>query len=432
MATANTFGDPAGTVGTLNGFFKETYADKLGELIPDGVKLLNRIKFLSKDKQPGNLYHQPVILGLEHGVTFASSDQDAFNLNAPVAGQIKDAQVRGNPIVLRSLLGYVAASRAALGGQKAFMDATKFLVANMLRSMAKKLEIELLYGQMGYGVVAAGGLPGNSYQPPGQSVAKTLGATEYAIAPAEWAPGIWAGAEGMPVEIRNAAGSVSRGTATVQSVDMIYQTISLDTALPGIVATDIIWHKGAFGNEFPGIQKILTSSTGVLFNIDQSVFTLWRGNTYDAQSGALSFGKLTAALSRAVEKGLDSKVCVYINPRAWANVMTDQAALRRYDSSYSDSITKTGSNSLLFHSQNGEMEIEPSIYVKQGYAYMLDLEEWFRVGSTDMTFKRPGQGEEFFRDLENSAAYELRLYSDQAVFCMAPGKNVVIINIVNS
>ncbi len=38
---------------------------------------------------------QPVILGLEHGVTFASSDDDAFNLNSPVAGQIKDAQVRG-------------------------------------------------------------------------------------------------------------------------------------------------------------------------------------------------------------------------------------------------------------------------------------------------------------------------------------------------
>lgn len=63
MATSNTFGTPNNTVGTLNGFFKESYADKLGELIPDGVKLMNRLKFMSKDKQPGNLYHQPVILG---------------------------------------------------------------------------------------------------------------------------------------------------------------------------------------------------------------------------------------------------------------------------------------------------------------------------------------------------------------------------------
>jgi len=63
MAANNTWGNPSGTVGTLNGFFKETYANKYENLIPDGVKILNKIKFIGKDKQPGNLYHQPVILG---------------------------------------------------------------------------------------------------------------------------------------------------------------------------------------------------------------------------------------------------------------------------------------------------------------------------------------------------------------------------------
>lgn len=58
MSTAaNKFGTPDNLTGNLNGFFKESYGDKLGELIPDGVKLLNRIKFASKDKMPGNLYH---------------------------------------------------------------------------------------------------------------------------------------------------------------------------------------------------------------------------------------------------------------------------------------------------------------------------------------------------------------------------------------
>jgi hypothetical protein len=414
MATTNTFGTPNNSVGTLNGFFKETYADKLGELIPDGVKLLNKIKFMSKDKQPGNLYHQPVILGLEHGVTFAASDEDAFNLNAPVAGQVKDAQVRGNPVVLRSLLGYAAASRAALGGQKAFMDATKFLVANMLRSMAKKLEIEMLYGQIGYGTVGS------------------IASATYTITTAEWAPGIWAGAEGMPVEFRSAAGTTSRGTSTVYSVDMTARTITLTSAIPGVIATDVIWHKGAYGNEFPGIHRILTISSGILFNIDVGQFNLFRGNSYDASSGALSFTKLNQATARAVEKGLDGKVLALCNPRAWANMLSDQAALRKYDSSYSSSKAENGSSAILFHSQNGEIEIEPSIYVKEGYSYVLSLDEWFRVGSTDMTFKRPGQGEEFFRDLENAAAYELRLYSDQALFCMAPGRNTIIINVVNS
>jgi hypothetical protein len=65
------------------------------------------------------------------------------------------------------------------------------------------------------------------------------------------------------------------------------------------------------------------------------------------------------------------------------------------------------------------------------YAYLLSVEDWVRVGSSDMSFKRPGAEGNFFRDLENSAAYELRLFSDQAVFTFSPAKNVVIYNVVN-
>jgi len=53
----------ANDLSTLNGFFKESYSDKLGMLIPDGVKLLNKIMFESREKQPGNQYHAPVVLG---------------------------------------------------------------------------------------------------------------------------------------------------------------------------------------------------------------------------------------------------------------------------------------------------------------------------------------------------------------------------------
>ena len=135
----------------------------------------------------------------------------------------------------------------------------------------------------------------------------------------------------------------------------------------------------------------------------------------------------------ATEKGLDSKLTFFVNPRGWADLMNEQAALRVYDNSYSASGGyANGSNKLKFMSLNGELEIIPSIYVKEGYAYGLALEDWMRIGSSDLTFKRPGQGDEFFRDLENSAAYELRLYTDQAIFCMAPGRSLMISGIVNS
>lgn len=407
MASANDFSN------TLNGLFKEAYADKIENLIPEGLKLYKDIDFLPKDKQPGNLYHQPVILGHEHGVTFASSDDDAFNLNAPVAGQIKDAQVRGNPVVLRSVLGYTAASRAAQGGAKAFMDATKFLVANMLRSICKKLEIELFYGQMGYGTVAS-----------------TSGAV-ITITTAEWAPGIWSGGENMPLEIRDTTGATIRGECVVSSVDLDLRTVTVNALPAGTTATDVLWHKGAYGNEFAGVHKILTN-TGTLFNISATSYSLWKGNSYSAASASLSLAKIERAIAQAVNKGLDTDVTVFVNPRTWADLLVEQTALRRFDSSYSSDKADSGSKSIKFYGQNGMITIEPTIYCKEGYAYVLAMEEFARVGSTDVTFKRPGMEGQFFRELENSAGVELRCFSDMALFCSAPGKNVLITAITNT
>lgn len=414
MSTSNTYGNLTNTVGTLNGIFKDRYADKLENLIPDGVKALNAIKFGAKGKTLGNLYNQPVILGLEHGVTFADSDEDAFALNPPIAGQTKNAQVKGYPMLLRAVLGLSAASRAESAGEEAFDSAIKVVVENMLRSVTRKLEAEMFYGQMGYGVV--GSVAGNVIT----------------VATAEWAPGLWAGSENMPIEIRDVTGATSRGTTTITSVDMDLRTLTTNALPSGTIATDVIWHAGAYGKEFAGIHKILTQTTGTLFGISSSGFALWRGNSFSASSAALSFNKLNLALAHAVEKGLDSKAVAYINPRAWSNLLNDQAALRRYDSSYSATKVENGSKSIMFHAQNGDIEIVPSIFVKEGYAYLLDPDCWMRVGSTDVTFKRPGKEGEFFRELENSAGYELRAYTDQALFCSAPGRNVVITLIVNS
>lgn len=319
-------------------------------------------------------------------------------------------------MVLRSVLGLAAASRSATS-QQAFEQGTKYLVANMMRSMARKLEIEMIYGQIGYGVVGA-----------------TPTGTVVAIAAGEWAPGIWAGAEGMPIEIRDVTGATSRGIFTITAVDMTAKTITLSAsaATAGVVATDIIWHMGAFGNEFAGVHKILTVASGSLFNINVASYNLFRGNSYDCQAGALSFTKLNSAAARAVEKGQDGKLLALVNPRTWANLNSDQAALRMYDQSYSSSQVKNGSEAIKFFSQNGELEIEPSIFVKEGYSYLLGMDDFMRVGSTEMTFKRPGQGDEFFRDLDGSAGYELRLYTDQALFCSAPGRSVILINIVTA
>ena len=401
------------TVSTLNGLFKEVYADKLENLIPEGTKFMQKIPFSARKKELGSLYHQPVVLGLEHGITYAGPTDDAFALDDAINGVIKDATVQGSQMMLRSRLGIAAASRAASGEPKAFENATKFLVRNMLRSMARRLEVGMFYGGVGIGEVGA--LPGG---------------TDIQILTAEWAPGVWAGSEQMKVDIYDATSTTLRGVAQVTSVDMDTRTITVDAIPAGTVVTDKIYFKSAQGNEAAGIHKILTN-TGTLFGINAANYTLWKGNELDLSSNPLSFARVQDAIARAVEKGLDSDVMVFVNPRTWSDLLTEQTALRQYDSTYKVGVAEAGHQEITFYGQNGKVEIIPSIYVKEGFAYVLCLEEMLRIGSTDITFRRPDQGDTFFRELENSAGYELRAYSDQALFCYAPGKNTLIKGIVN-
>lgn len=408
----------ANSAASLNGLFKEVYEDNLKRLIPDGKKVLQRVKFVSKDKQPGNAYHQPVVLAMEHGVTFADDTEGAFALNPPVAGQIKDAVVKGYQLVLRSAMPYAQASRSMGPGERAFEEATKYLVGSMLDSIQKKLEIECIYGGLEYGKAST-----------------TATGLVITITAAEFAPGIWSGAVGMPIEIYDITGTTLRGgaSATVASVDLNAKTITLsagDSAVAAaVVATDRILHKGALNKEFAGIHKIL-ANTGTLFGISASQFELWKGSSFAPSStSVLSFAILQQAISKGVEKGLDTDVMVLVNPSHWDDLLTEQAALRMYDSSYSKDTAESGSKSIKFHSQNGMVEIVPSIFVKEGYSYVLCLEDWVRVGSTDVTFKRPGQEGNFFRELEDHAGYELRCYTDQAIFCSRPGRSILISNL---
>jgi hypothetical protein len=406
MAYENTFA-------SLNGLFKEVWSEELVDAVPDHVKFLKMVHFLKKDGgSVGRKYHQGISLGLEHGCTLAPSGDDLFDLEQPINSTVKDAEILGSQIVLRAAIGVATASRA-VESKAAYKSATKFIVGNMLRSITKKLEIEMFYGQMGYAIVDS-----------------VSGAGPYVltIEQQEWAPAIWAGAEKMNLEIVRAGSIVA--TATVTKVSFENKTVTV-TATAAPLAADVLFMKSANAgaSEFMGIHKIITTA-GSLFGINNNDFSLWKGNEYDASNTELSLFKIEQAIARAVEKGLDEDVVCFVNPKIWAGLLSDQAALRKYDQSYKSEKLENGSRSIMFYGQNGGIEIVPSTYIKEGYAYVLCVDEMIRVGSTDVTFKRPGMGgEQFFRELESKNGYEMRAYADFALFVNAPGKQTLIKNI---
>ena len=318
---------------TANGLFKKVYGD-LENIIPIGKKVAEMIPFLPKAKT-GESYNTAVILGLEHGVTYEGSDAGAFELNNAIAGSVKQATIKGNQIVLRSAMSYESIFRSQ-GGEQAFQETTKYVIQNMMDSLFKKLEVELMYGQDGIGILAASPAPT---------------ATVFTITDAEFAAGIWSGSRGMKVDLYNGASLV--GTGTVQRVNLTTKEVTLSgVGIVGAAAGHKLFPFNAFGKQMLGMKKIM-ENTGVMFGIDAAQYELWEGTQYALPvADVLSFAVIQQAVTKGVEKGLDKDAVVLCNPGHWDDLLTEQMALRSFDSSYSSDKAETGARSIKFHSQN--------------------------------------------------------------------------------
>lgn len=416
MATTN-------TLSTMDGFFKTLYADKINNIVPVSGRIYKETKFIEK---LGKDFRRPVVLANEAGVTYAASSAGAFALQSSTAMTIAEAIVDGYQIALRSRIDYEAAARAA-GSQKAFDNVMRPVVKSMLDTLTKRLELNFLYGQTGLGNVTS-------------SANASATSTVMTVSAATWAPGIWAGMKGAMLSAWGDTGEVNTNAALVVSaVSMANRTITvtgnstditaLDSAISGTGAGVNLYFYKAFTNEAPGIDKIVTN-TGSLFNISATTYDLWKGNSYST-SGALTLAKLDDALTDAVAMGLEEDVDVFIAPKTWSDVMNEQAALRKYDASYNKSKSDNGFEAIEFYSQNGKVSIIPHPYVKQGEGFIVPMDKIERIGASDITFSNPANNEKFFIELQDSAGFELRSYTNQTLFCSAPARVTKISGITN-
>lgn len=418
---------------SIIGDFKERYNPKgIQDAIPESRVLLKHVEF-NKATMVGNAFHTPVILSDEAGFTYAANNAGNYALNGPISLNVPDAQVRPAQITLVSQISYDALSQS-LGSGAAFLSATKLITKRMIDSMSKRVELAALYGGSGLGKTA---LTGSS------SVSAT--SEIVAFTTASWSDGIWAGTVNNQVQFYNAGALVSSGADsifTISAVNPTLQTLTVTgtstgiTALHALVVTSPttldIYFNSAFGNEMTGVNAILTN-TGVLFNINAATYDLWKANVIDNNAGKLTFLALQNAVAVAVGRGLDTEVDVLVNPKVWANLVTSQSGARRFDSSYKKSVMENGAEKLTFYSQNGTMNITPSLYVKQGDCFVLPFEHMQRIGSMDIEFMPQVMGsDEFFQYVPGFNAYELRLWTNQQIFIELPARCVLINNIALS
>jgi hypothetical protein len=407
----------------LTGLFKQVYADDLENLIPEQAKVMKLVPFVPSDKETGDLYNQPVIVTQESGVTYAAYSDGAFDLNDPVAMNTQNAEVQGSQLLLRAALSYNAAAKAS-NSKKAFVKATELIVENMMESIVKRLEICFIYGGKGIGATTAAAV-----------TATSATVTTLVFALGEWAAGIWAGLENTKVQfyltsdLTTLVSSGADAIFTVSSVNSVTRAVAFtgtttgSTALVSAAAASVTpFFYGSNGKEMLGLQKIFESSASY-FNIDPAVYGLWKSNSVSL-SGSLTQGKINQLLAQACARGLDEDVVCLVSPACWAGLQADQAALRMYDQSYSGKKSENGSEGIMYHSQNGSIEVISHSYVKNSHCFIFPPKRLRRIGAQDVSFKTPGMGDDIFLQLTDKAGFELRTYTDQAIFVETPARCV--------
>jgi len=429
------------TTTTLNGLYKEVYADNIKDLVPESDILLKMDNFVSKEQREGNKYHQPVVLALPTGATWGVGVVTLVNA---IASQLGDAQVQGSAITHRDLLAYDAAAKAAKGGKQSFAEATSLIVKNLVKATSKFLELDLLYG--GGSSPAAGN--SIAQQTTNAAGSPTATVTAVTISYNTWAPAIFSGMENSQIVFYNAGTLLSSGvdsiftitslnvvpaSATVGGILTVTGTTAGTTLLQAQSSTtlDIYWNS-SFGNQMLGLRAILATTTGTLFNISMSTYSLWQSNTFACGSTQLTFGKLQSAIALGVNRGLDSDSITLVSPNTFANLVDEQAGARIYDSSYKGEKGENGFKELSFFGPNGVNTIKVHIFMHQSEAMIFPKDELMRMGPVEnVTNTLPGMPGDFFVQSQTYAAYELRCYANQAIFLEAPAHGIMITGITN-
>lgn len=418
----------------LNSTWKEIYAPKINDLVPDGAVLYKEVPFSEAEKL-GDKFVEPVCLGLPQGFTYLGQNSSVATLKDARSGVYGEAQIDGFGAVNRDQISYNVASKMS-SSNGSFVKWTNLIAPNLKKSTIRRFEISALWGQSaatGIGVIESCNL------------STTTGTM--VITAATWCPGIWGGMEGATIDVFAAGlGAGSKITVAaplvITGVNFDTRTISFsgtNTDVDDIAATQVIFFEGAVLEgttptwyEQAGLYKQVTNTTSSLWNINAATYSLWKGNTH-AVGGAMTMAKALHGVGKPAARGLEQDMDLFISIATFNNMNADQSALRVYDSSYRQDQTESGSSKIVFHGPSGKLTLRPHLYMMDGYAVGVPMSTLKRIGSSDVTFQLPGKPDgEIFLHIPDKSGYEIRNWTEQAIYTNSPCWGVGFSGIVNT
>lgn len=409
------------TLSTLNGYVKKVYGE-LDDVVPASSVIYDAVQF-EEAKKIGDSFNFPVLLTLENGFTINGDAGTVVSLNAAANAVSQNAAIKGVELIGRAQMAYLLASRAAAEGPAAFGKAWGQILLNLKTSHMKRLELMLLYGQLGLGVV------------------ESRSSDSVVITEASWSPATWCGLEGALFQFwtGTSASETQHGLttgSTLSTINNSTRTLSFASGGPSggtaVAAGDVIYFYGARTtttfSECVGLMK-MAGNSGSLFGIDAATYNLWAGNAVTS-FGNITMGKLLDAVASAVDRGLDERVKLAVCPKAYEVLNADLAAARHFDGSYSREKGENGFQKIVYNGQMGQVEVVVHPFLRRGDAVVFPPSQLKLIGSADVGMGVPGtDGRDVFFHLQEKNAVEARTFSDLGLLCLAPARLVSIAGI---
>ncbi len=241
-------------INAVNGNLKTIFAG-YENAIPKEYVIMREFPFDSSH-MVGDEYQHGVELTRPHGFTTAASGVFPA-LNQPVSRTALKAKLQPYQMYLRERITYDVLSRAQTSEQAA-KNELGATIESMRDAQIFRQEVLGFYGQSGLAAIG------------------TVTVDNASITSATWGAGMWAGNEGMPLDVRDSTGATLYGTVHITFVDFDNLTLNFEAGEGALlVAGRTLWFQGGSTTaELVGIKKII-GNTGTMYNISASTYGLW-------------------------------------------------------------------------------------------------------------------------------------------------------------
>ena len=382
----------------------------------------------------GKYWVVPTKVQSGQGFTYTGTNGDLTTLESALQMVLVEVQVQGSAATVRQQVPYTVAATADGSEGKAFENIARLVMDDMRDVSYQRYEISALWGQSGIGTIDSQTVSGSTL---------TCVLTQASFCPTIWVSSIGARCQfftGTTID----QGLSPTGYGTITNVDSPNRTVTFTLSTAWATSTtvpaagDDIYFKsslltGGSFYEMVGLYKQLSASTGTFFNVDRAAYPLFQGQTFSAGNAPLTKALIIQAAMKLVDKGnLNDMVCV-VPTAAWADLNAEDMALRMFDDSYSPTTSESGSEYLVYSNLNGQIRVVCHPLMKQGYAMLFTPGHVSWVGSSDVTFNTPGlPNEQLFLQIPDSDGYEVRAYTNKALYHSAPAQGLVINQIVSN